>query len=248
MGWFRRTRPARERPGHGDHSVVVRDTGVDRAGALVAGGPFEQLIDGEHRSVDASVQIAELGESAGDRRHRAVRRLDVVQLVPGHRRGHGGRRQTAHRVGGRHRVVTGVLVVVDEHRRRVPVLAPPRRRDVLWRPPFDLPGEGQCRGPHVGEPVGRLDAHVDVHPVAARRLRPPDRAELVEHLVGDAGDPSDRGDVGTPASGSRSIRHSSGFSTSARREFHGWNSTVDICTAQITAASSVTQSSSAWSP
>ncbi len=31
-----------------------------------------------------------------------------------------------------------------------------------------------------------------------------------------------------------SIRHSSGFSTSARREFHGWNSTVDICTAQIT--------------
>ena len=48
--------------------------------------------------------------------------------------------------------------------------------------------------------------------------------------------------------GSRSIRHSSGFSTSARREFHGWNSTVDICTAQITAASSVTHSSSACSP
>ena len=34
-----------------------------------------------------------------------------------------------------------------------------------------------------------------------------------------------------PASGigSRSIRHSSGRSTSARRTFHGWNSTVDIC-------------------
>ncbi len=42
-----------------------------------------------------------------------------------------------------------------------------------------------------------------------------------------------------------SIRHSSGFSTSARREFQGWNSTVDICTAQITLASSVTHSSSA---
>ena len=39
------------------------------------------------------------------------------------------------------------------------------------------------------------------------------------------------------------MRHSSGFSTSALRLFHGWNSTVDICTAQITAASSVTQSS-----
>ena len=43
--------------------------------------------------------------------------------------------------------------------------------------------------------------------------------------------------------GSRSMRHSSGFSVSARRLFHGWNSTVDICTAQITAASSVTHSS-----
>ena len=45
--------------------------------------------------------------------------------------------------------------------------------------------------------------------------------------------------------GSMSMRHSSGFSTSARREFQGWNSTVAICTAQITLASSVTHSSSA---
>ncbi len=41
------------------------------------------------------------------------------------------------------------------------------------------------------------------------------------------------------------MRHSSGLSVSARRLFQGWNSTVDICTAQITLASSVTQSSSA---
>ena len=41
------------------------------------------------------------------------------------------------------------------------------------------------------------------------------------------------------------MRHSSGFSVSARRLFQGWNSTVDICTAQITGASSVTHSSSA---
>ena len=34
--------------------------------------------------------------------------------------------------------------------------------------------------------------------------------------------------------GSRSIRHSSGFSVSSRRLFQGWNSTVDICTAQMT--------------
>ena len=63
--------------------------------------------------------------------------------------------------------------------------------------------------------------------------------------MGDVGDPPHRGPSGQSGIGSRSIRHSSGFSTSARREFHGWNSTVDICTAQITWASSVTHSSSA---
>ena len=44
------------------------------------------------------------------------------------------------------------------------------------------------------------------------------------------------------------MRHSSGDSVSARREFQGWNSTVDIWTAQITLASSVTHSSYAWRP
>lgn len=48
--------------------------------------------------------------------------------------------------------------------------------------------------------------------------------------------------------GSRSIRHSSGFSVSNLREFHGWNSTVDICTAHATDASSVTHTSSAVRP
>ena len=59
--------------------------------------------------------------------------------------------------------------------------------------------------------------------------------------------PATRCTVSNPHSGigSRSIRHSSGRSTSARREFHGWNSTVDICTAQITSAGCVTHSSSA---
>src|SRR5680860_340544 len=45
--------------------------------------------------------------------------------------------------------------------------------------------------------------------------------------------------------GSRSMRHSYGFSTAVLREFQGWNSTVLICTAHTTWASSVTQSSSA---
>ncbi len=51
-----------------------------------------------------------------------------------------------------------------------------------------------------------------------------------------------------PGPGSRSMRSSSGFSTSARRVCQGWNSTVDICTPQITDAISVTQSSSAVRP
>jgi hypothetical protein len=41
------------------------------------------------------------------------------------------------------------------------------------------------------------------------------------------------------------MRHSSGFSVSARREFQGWNSTVDICTAHTTSAGCCTHSSSA---
>ena len=48
--------------------------------------------------------------------------------------------------------------------------------------------------------------------------------------------------------GSRSMRHSSGRSVSARLEFQGWNSTVDIWTAHATLASSVTHSSSACLP
>ena len=80
--------------------------------------------------------------------------------------------------------------------------------------------------------------------LAAGGLGVADRAELVQHLVDDAGHPLHLGEVAS-GTGSRSIRHSSGFSGSSRRVFHGWNSTVDICTAQITRASSVTQSSSA---
>ena len=51
-----------------------------------------------------------------------------------------------------------------------------------------------------------------------------------------------------PGWGSRSMRSSSGCSTASRRVCQGWNSTVDICTAQTTDANSVTQSSSAVRP
>ena len=115
----------------------------------------------------------------------------VVDLVPRDRCRHRGVGVAAHRVGRRHRVVAGVLVVVDEHGGGVTVLAPPRRRHVLRGAALDLAGERQGGQADVLEAVARVDAHVDVHPAAARRLRPADGAELVEHLVGDVGDAPD---------------------------------------------------------
>ena len=157
-------------------------------------------------------------------------------------------RVAAHRVGGGDRVVAGVLVVVDEHRRRVTVLAPPRRRHEVGHAPLDLAGEGERGEADLLEPVRRRDADVDVDAPTAGGLREAGGAELVEDLVGDVGDAAHRRPAGAAGIGSRSMRHSSGRSTSARREFHGWNSTVDICTDQITWASSVTHSSSACRP
>ena len=98
-----------------------------------------------------------------------------------------------------------------------------------------------------GEAVVRGDPHVDVHPPAARRLGPAHGAQLVEHLVDDAGH--------RPHPGRRALGHGVevdaplvGLLDVRRREFHGWNSIVDICTAHTTWASSVTYSSSACSP
>src|SRR6185369_15077171 len=53
-------------------------------------------------------------------------------------------------VGAADGVVTGVLVVVDEDRRRVPVLAPPGQVDQVAAPP-DLPRERVGRPSHVLE-------------------------------------------------------------------------------------------------
>ena len=157
----------------------------------------------------------------------------VVDLVPADRGGDAGVGQPAHGVRRRDGVVAGVLVVVDEEVVRVAVLAPPGRRHLVGRPPLDLAGERQRRPAYVLEAVVGPDPHVDVHPLAAAGLREAGRAQLVEHLVGDVGDPPHLREV-AHGPGSRSIRHSSGFSVSSRRLFQGWNSTVDICTAQIT--------------
>ena len=119
----------------------------------------------------------------------ALPRLDVVDLIPGDRGGHGRLRHAAHRVGAGDRVVPGVLVVVDEQHGGVPVLAPPGGGHLAGRAALDLPGERERGPPHLGEAPPRLDPHVDVQAVAARGLRPAGHAQLVEYLVHDVARP-----------------------------------------------------------
>ena len=98
--------------------------------------------------------------------------LDVVDLVPADRGGDGPLLDAADRVGAGDRVVASVLVVVDEYLVDLPILAPPRRGRVARGPALDLAGERQRRPADIAEPPARLDPDVDVHPRAARRLRP----------------------------------------------------------------------------
>ena len=110
----------------------------------------------EHGVVDAGVEVAQLGVARRHRGDRAVAGFDVVDLVPRDRRRHRRLRRPAHRVGAADRVVAGVLVVVDEHRARVAVLAPPRRgrpvRRCAARPPGRTPAPpgARRRSPSAG--------------------------------------------------------------------------------------------------
>jgi len=99
----------------------------------------------------------------------------------------------------------------------------------------------------------RISANPTAAPSGPRRAGPCRRRSWAHPAAADS--PSNsrttratRRTVPNPQAGpgSRSMRHPSGRSVSACPEFHGWNSTVDICTAQITPASSVTYSSPAF--
>src|SRR5580704_12237751 len=165
---------------------------VCRSVEAVAIRPFEQRVQRVNGMVDALVQVAELGEPAWHGGDRAIPRVDVVDLVPGDRRGDGRFRHAAHRVCAGHRVVPGVLVIVDEQHGGIAVLSPPRGRHVARDAALDLSGKGVCGPADLGEPPPRLDADVDVQAVAAGRLRPPGRTQLPEYLVGDVGYPAHR--------------------------------------------------------
>ena len=45
-------------------------------------GPRKELVDREHRPVDVSMKIAEVGKSSWDRGHRQVGGVDVSDLLP----------------------------------------------------------------------------------------------------------------------------------------------------------------------
>ena len=168
-----------------------------RLGALVlvAVRPLEQRGDVERLVVDAGVQVADLREPLRHREDGEVVGLAAVDLVPADRRRHPGLGHAPDRVGGGDRVVARVLVVVDEELRGVAVLAPPRRRDLSPGPPLDLACERQRAAAYVLEAVVGRDPHVDVHPRPAAGLGEADGTELVEHLVGDVGDPLHGGPV-----------------------------------------------------
>ena len=101
---------------------------------------------------------------------------------------------------------------------------------------------------YVGERPARLDPQVDVDAAVARRLGEPAVAELVEQHAGPRRATRAASAKSVPGCGSRSMRSSSGCSTSSRRTGHGWNVMVPICAAQAATAGSVGQTSSATRP
>src|SRR5215211_5555691 len=125
--------------------------------AFVSGGPVHQRLEGVDVVVDGFVEVAQLCETSRNSLDRERLRVDVVDLVPADRRRDSALRIATDRVGGRDRVVPGVLIEVDEQLLRVAILPPPRGRHVVRRAPLDLPRECEGSPPYVGESVLRLD-------------------------------------------------------------------------------------------
>ena len=223
------------RPGRGQSSSSGQ-AGVDGPGALVARRPTRAARRWRRRRRRC--------RRAGRRARRTgagtvaivkSRGLDVVDLVPRDRRRHRRLGHAAHRVGRcrwcgrgrsgcsrrtarrgsrslRHHVVVTSSGARRSTSRAKASAARRTSREAVRRARSGRRRAGPCRP--------RSSAS------RPRRARRAPRARR--------GRPAAPWPSGQSGIGSRSMRHSSGFSMSARREFHGWNSTVDICTAQIT--------------
>ena len=213
---------------------------------LLALHPAEQHLEVADDVVDPGLDVAKAGEALLHRDEREVLGLDVGELVPGHRRRDRRVRARAHRVRRGDRAVARVLVVVDEDLLAA-LLLPPGSRHELGSTPLDLPCEGERAAAHDRELPVRLDPHRDVDPAVARGLRPADVPISSSVSPTTAATRLPSANV-VPGCGSTSIRSSSGRSTSARRDGHGWKSTTARFAAQTTCATSVTHNSSAWRP
>src|SRR5437764_5304757 len=111
--------------------------------------------------VDGRRRIADLPHAGGNGVQPELRGLDVRNLVPLEWAGDAGIGGRADGVGGRHRAVARVLVVVDED--PVSLLLPPLARRELRDPSLDLAGEGERRAPDLGDSVFGLDPDVVVY-------------------------------------------------------------------------------------
>ena len=101
-----------------------------------------------------------------------------------------------HGVGGSDRAVARVLVVVEEHRTVRSLLLPPLGRHAPGHATLELTPDRDRGMPDVDELPARLDAHVDVHALAARGLGPADHPELLEDAVQLSGHVDRVGEVG----------------------------------------------------
>ena len=162
---------------------------VRQPGRALLFGQVQQRLQRPGRVVHARRGVADRREPGGHGVDGELLGPAAGHLVPGQRGGHAGVRSGPDRVGGGHRAVLGVLVVVHEH--AVPLFLPPPGRGDLRGPPLDLPGHRHRRGPDLVERPARLDPGVDVHAAGPGRLGPAGQPEVGQHLAGDQRDVED---------------------------------------------------------
>src|SRR5581483_8596295 len=107
---------------------------------------LQQAGDRARMIIDPGMHIAELLEARRYRSQREIRRIAVLDLIPGERRRDAGIRRWPHRIRSGHGAIFGVLVVIDEN-----ALA-------LLLPPF---AAGEPRGAilHLASQSERTAAH-----------------------------------------------------------------------------------------
>src|SRR5215213_8341920 len=129
------------------------------------------------------MQVAKLSKAYRHGGDREVRGLGIGDLVPADRRRDDAGWRPADRVGTRDRVITSVLVVVDEDRAVIAVLAPPGEVDHAVAAALHLSSEGPGCASYIGEAMSRWNPDVDVQPLPTGGLRIAHRPQFGQHLL-----------------------------------------------------------------